>query len=124
MCVDGYVEAGTKTNVFVSANAYDSRPGRATGGNGCMDGGCAPELTRDGITADVESRWSCNPSIVPDGGLCVIEFVVEAPQDIMNVQVAFWRGDERTRTLEVRRVEFAVCRYCLVLQEPPTYVWP
>ncbi|CAM9234491.1 unnamed protein product, partial [Laminaria digitata] len=96
-CVNGYVEAGTKTNVFVSTNAYDTRPGQK---GGCMVDGCAPALTRDGIIADVQSRWSCNPSIVPDGGLCEIEFVFEEPQDVMSVQVAFWQGEERTRTLE------------------------
>lgn len=105
VCVDGYVEVGTKTNVFVSANAYDTRSGQTSGGSGCMDDGCAPALTRDGISDDVESRWSCNPSIVPDGGLCEIEYVFQAPQDIKSVQVVFWRGNERTRTLEVRPVE-------------------
>ena len=105
VCVDGYVEVGTKTNVFVSANAYDTRPGQASGSNGCMDDGCAPALSRDGNSDDVESRWSCNPSIVPGGGLCEIEFVFEAPQDVKGVQVVFWKGDERTRTLEVRCVE-------------------
>lgn len=106
VCFNGNVEAGTKTNVFVSTNAYDTRPGQASGQSGCLVNGCAPELTRDGISDDVESRWSCNPSIVSDGGLCEIEFVFEAPQDLMSVQVAFWRGEERTRTLEVCTTPF------------------
>lgn len=97
------VEAGTKTTVTASANAYDPRPGAAYGNNGCMEDGCKPALTRDGETDDTESRWSCAPSMVAGGKFCEIEFMFESPQDIVEVQVAFWKGDERTRTLEVRK---------------------
>lgn len=85
----------------MSANAYDTRPGQDKDMRGCGEHGCEPELSRDGITADAESRWSCAQEIVPDGGLCEIEFVFEDPQDIIEVQVAFWKADERDRTLEV-----------------------
>lgn len=105
-CVDptsgcALVEAGTVTTVSASANAYDVRPGAAGLAAGCMENGCAPALTRDGITDDVESRWSCAPSIVADGALCEIEFTFDTPQDIKDVQAAFLNGDELTRTLEV-----------------------
>lgn len=69
-----------------------------------MEDGCLPALTRDGISAGAESRWSCSQQLVRDGGYCAIEFTFEDPQDLMEVQVAFWWGDERTLTLEVRSI--------------------
>lgn len=100
-CVNGYVEAGTKTTVGVSANAYDTRPGADSGGAGCQDDGCTPALSRDGISTGTESRWGCAQKLVPDGEACEIEFTFEDPQDIMDVQVAFYKGEERSRTLQV-----------------------
>lgn len=98
----GYVEVGTKTTVSVTATAYDERPGQDRGDSGCGDDGCLPALAHDGIGEDdVESRWSCSKSIVSDGGQCEIEFTFGSPQDIMDVEVALWKGDERTRTLKV-----------------------
>lgn len=85
----------------MTANAYDTRPGPDGGGVGCGTDGCAPALSRDGISADAESRWSCAQTIVPDGEPCKIDFTFEDPQDIKDVQVAFYKGDERLRTLEV-----------------------
>ncbi|CAN0169681.1 unnamed protein product, partial [Laminaria digitata] len=63
--------------------------------------GCEPALTRDGVTDDDESRWSCRKDIVPDGGQCEIEFRFDTPQDLLDVQVAFYKGDERSRTLKI-----------------------
>ncbi|CAM9830288.1 unnamed protein product, partial [Ectocarpus sp. 12 AP-2014] len=60
--------------------------------------------TRDGIYTDIESRWSCATRLVPDKGPCQIEFTFAEPQNIVEIQVAFWKGDERTRTLGVRSV--------------------
>lgn len=99
---DGEVEAGTVTTIDVTASAYDLRPGGASGDVGCGETGCLPALARDGATDDDdESRWSCAKKVVADGGQCEIEFTFESPQDILDVQVAFWKGDERTRTLKV-----------------------
>lgn len=99
----GYVEAGTKTTVSVTATAWDERSGPDSGDSGCGDSGCLPELAHDGIgEEDVESRWSCSKDIVPDGGQCEIEFAFGSPQDIVDVEVDFWKGDERTRTLKVQ----------------------
>lgn len=99
----GYVEAGTKTTVSVTATAWDERSGPDSGDSGCGDSGCLPELAHDGIgEEDVESRWSCSKDIVPDGGQCEIEFAFGGPQDIVDVEVDFWKGDERTRTLKVQ----------------------
>ncbi|CAM9104677.1 unnamed protein product, partial [Hapterophycus canaliculatus] len=102
--VDGAVEVGTKTEVIVSATAYDVRPGASGGQVGCgyVGGdGCAPLNSRDGISSEVESRWSCASKIVPEGGPCQIEYTFGEPQDVVDIQVAFWKGSERTRTLEV-----------------------
>lgn len=100
---DGYyVEVGTKTSVEVTATAYDERPGQESGDVGCGADGCLPDLAHDGIGEDdVESRWSCSKEIVPGGGQCEITFAFGTPQDIMDVEVAFWKGDERSRTLKV-----------------------
>lgn len=97
----GYVEASTKTTVSVTASAYDERPGGESGGQGCGQHGCKPALAYDGISYDVESRWSCSKEIVHDEGQCEIEFTFEHPQDIVEMQVALWKGDERPRFLKV-----------------------
>ncbi|CAN0401946.1 unnamed protein product, partial [Ectocarpus fasciculatus] len=99
------VEVGTQTEVGVSATAHDVRPGSSSGEIGCGEVGglgCTATNTRDGIFSDIESRWSCATSLVPDEGPCQIEFTFAEPQNIVDIQVAFWRGNERTRTLEVR----------------------
>ena len=95
----GYVEVGTKTTVSVTATAYDERSGKDSG---CGDDGCLPALAHDGVgEEDIESRWSCSKNIVSGNGQCEIEFTFGNPQDIKDVEVAFWKGDERTRTLKV-----------------------
>ncbi|CAM9762395.1 unnamed protein product, partial [Ectocarpus fasciculatus] len=98
------VEVGTKTEVGVSATAYDVRPGSSSGDVGCGEVGglgCTAANTRDGIVSDIESRWSCATSLVPDEGPCQIEFTFAEPQDIVDIEVAFWKSNERVRTLEV-----------------------
>ncbi|CAM9891772.1 unnamed protein product, partial [Pylaiella littoralis] len=102
--VDGAVEIGTKIEVRVSATAYDARPGVSNGESGCGDvggDGCAPANSRDGISSDMESRWSCASYLVDGEGPCQIEYTFGEPQDIVDIQVAFWKENERTRTLEV-----------------------
>ncbi|CBJ34216.1 conserved unknown protein [Ectocarpus siliculosus] len=99
--VDGAVEVGTKTEVGVSSTAHDVRPG--DDGCGEVGGlGCTAANTRDGIFSEIESRWSCATKLVDDEGPCQIEFTFAEPQTIVDIQVAFWKGNERTRTLEVR----------------------
>lgn len=96
------VEAGTKTSISTTANAFDERAGAASGMSGCQLNGCEPGLTRDGVTAaDAESRWSCAAKLVPGELPCAIDFVFEDPQDIVDVEIAFYKGDDRTRTVEV-----------------------
>lgn len=95
------VEAGTKTSISTTANAFDERAGAASGMSGCQLNGCEPGLTRDGVTAaDAESRWSCAAKLVPGELPCAIDFVFEDPQDIVDVEIAFYKGDDRTRTVE------------------------
>ena len=107
-CVNNFVEAGTRTTVAVSANAYDTRPGHENNSLGCLDNGCAPVLTRDGITDDIESMWSCSQSIVPDGEFCKIEFTFASPLDVVDIQVAFPYEADSRRRLEVSSLDLAV----------------
>ncbi|CAN0206537.1 unnamed protein product [Ectocarpus sp. 12 AP-2014] len=98
------VEVGTKTEVGVSATAHDVRPGSSGDDVGCGEVGglgCTATNTRDGIVSDTESRWSCATSLVPNEGPCQIEFTFAEPQTIVDIQVAFWKGNDRTRTLGV-----------------------
>ncbi|CAN0298091.1 unnamed protein product, partial [Ectocarpus fasciculatus] len=102
--VNGAVEVGTKTEVGVSATAHDVRPGSHGGEVGCGEVGglgCAATNTRDGIYSEIESRWSCSTKLLDDEGPCQIEFTFAEPQAIEDIQVAFWKGNERTRTLLV-----------------------
>ncbi|CAM9850942.1 unnamed protein product [Ascophyllum nodosum] len=89
----GLVEAGTRTTVLVNANAFDSR----TSGTGCAPIGCVAVNTRD---SSLSSRWSCKGDLL-DGESCEITFNFEEPQDIVRMDIAFYKGTERTRLLEV-----------------------
>ncbi len=97
----GAIEVGLLTEVGVSANAYDTRAGRSYGDTGCGEDGCVPAYTRDGNASEDESRWACASKLVDGEGPCQIEYTFAEPQDIVGIQVAFWKGNERTRTLEV-----------------------
>ena len=117
--VDGAVEVGTKTEVEVTSTAHDVRPGRSSTMNGCgIEGGdgCDGALTRDGVHDDIESRWSCAPKLVTGGGACQIVYTFAEPQDIVDIQVAFRKANERVRTLQVRRFRTMVvwCRHDLI----------
>ena len=97
----GYVEVGSLTTVNVSASAYDTNPGGDSGYTGCGTDGCLPSLAHDGNSTDIESRWSCSKAITDDEGQCEITFSFGEPMDLMDVQVAFWKVEERTRWLKV-----------------------
>ncbi len=104
LTADGAVEVGTKTEVGVTATGYDERPGMSSGSVGCGEAGgdgCSPAKSRDGISSDIESRWSCASKLVEGFGPCQIEYTFAEPQDIVGMQVAFWKGNERVRTLKV-----------------------
>ena len=93
------VEAGDRTWVSVDANGYDTR----TSGSGCSPKGCVPYNTRDNdIWAN--SRWSCKGDILGssyknDG--CCITYSFEVAQDLVSMSIAFHKGNENTRTLDV-----------------------
>ena len=103
LCVDGICkvnpsvqeDASIKTTVSVSANGYDTR---SSDNGGCGDTGCLPELARDGNTTP-ESRWSCSRKL--GEGKCYLEFEFDSPQDVISMNIAFHKGDERTRKIKV-----------------------
>lgn len=85
----------------VSANAFDERADDA----GCAPDGCTAENTRDGDLTDV-SRWSCSAELVAASGgaggeECQIVYEFSEAQVVQGVAVAFWKGDTRTRTLNI-----------------------
>ncbi|CAN0457025.1 unnamed protein product, partial [Scytosiphon promiscuus] len=81
--------------VSVSANAYDTR---SSNNDGCGNTGCLPELARDSSTMP-ESRWSCSKNL--GSGNCYMEFEFDTPQDVISMNIAFHKGDERTRKIKV-----------------------
>lgn len=81
----------------MEASAFDER----TSGYGCSPGGCTAQNTRDN-SLDSNSRWSCKGDLVEgDDGICCIEYSFEEPQDIVTLGIVFYKGTERTRTLNV-----------------------
>lgn len=80
----------------MEAVAFDER----TAGSGCSPDGCTAENTRDD-SLDANSRWSCKGDLVKGGGRCCIEYSFVEPQDIVNMNIAFHKGTERTRALDV-----------------------
>eukprot|EP00903_Cladosiphon_okamuranus_P008223 g7916.t1 len=98
------VEVGTKTEVGVTATTFDIRPGMSSGmvGSGDEGGdGCARGLTRDGISSVAESRWSCAPKLVVGEEPCQTEYTFAKPQDIRDIHVASFKGNDRIHTMEV-----------------------
>ncbi|CBJ28703.1 expressed unknown protein [Ectocarpus siliculosus] len=96
------VELGAETEVSVSPTAHDGRSGSSSGEVGCGEVGglgCTATNTRDGIVSDIESTWSCATHLVPDEGPCPIMFTFAEPQNIVDIQVAFWNDNERVSTL-------------------------
>lgn len=74
---------------------YDTRT-KSKGG--CDPHGCVPENTRDQDTSD-NSRWSCKKQL--ENKQCKIKYEFDEPQDIVRLDVQFWKGDERVRKLKV-----------------------
>lgn len=94
--ISDLVDAAERTTVTVEASGFDER----TSGSGCSPDGCKPENTRDG-SLDANSRWSCRSNLVDGNGACCIEYNFDEPQDIVSVNIAFHRGTDRTRLLNV-----------------------
>ncbi|CAM9541047.1 unnamed protein product [Ascophyllum nodosum] len=87
------VDASERTSVTVSASAYDER----SSGVGCSPDGCVAANTRDN---DLSTRWSCMEDLT-DGDNCKLTLELEEPQDIVLIQIAFYKGDMRTRQVKL-----------------------
>lgn len=83
------------TDVTASANGWDTR----VGGSGCAPNGCLPSNVLDN-SIEPASRWSCQAA---SAGIDVCELTLEfdAPQDLVQMDMAFYKGDERTRSVNV-----------------------
>lgn len=90
------MDVGTKTAVSTWAWAYDTRTVDA---GGCDPSGCTPELTRDSDLAP-SSRWSCQYSI--ESKPCRLFYSFEDDPNIVTLNLAFYKGDERTRQFFVK----------------------
>ncbi|CAN0405209.1 unnamed protein product, partial [Ascophyllum nodosum] len=93
----GTVEAGTLITVTIDAPLYDTN---TADDNGCDPTGCVGEFTRDGDVTP-NSRWSCKPSLGPDGSTCSIKYSLADVVSIEALNIALYKGDERTRTIEI-----------------------
>ena len=97
--VAALVDARERTTVDVDASGYDPR----TSGSGCSPNGCIPANTRDGSRSS-NSRWSCKGDIFDssdDDEGCWIAYYIDEPQDLVEIQVAFYKGKEDKSTLKV-----------------------
>ncbi|CAM9348949.1 unnamed protein product [Discosporangium mesarthrocarpum] len=98
----GLVDAREKGNVIVenfpqNPSPYDMRKKKD---NGCNPDGCKPENTRDGKLKN-NSRWSCKYDL--EDRECFIYYSFEPPQMIKKIRVAYYKGDERVRTMVVEK---------------------
>ncbi|CAM9729785.1 unnamed protein product, partial [Pylaiella littoralis] len=89
------VDAREKTHVTQKASAYDHRSKEE---EGCDPDGCKADFTRDQDQSD-DSRWSCQEDLMDDN--CEIKYEFDEPQDIVRLDVQFYKGDERSRTLKI-----------------------
>ena len=80
--------------VSVIANGFDEKISES----GCSPNGCVPANTRDG---SLSSRWSCSESLLDDAQ-CEIIYGFDEPQAISIMRIAFYKGSESTRRLEVK----------------------
>lgn len=83
------------TGVTATANGWDAR----TIGYGCVPKGCLPANVLE-PSIDDDSRWSCLPSR-QGVEVCELIFDFDEPQDIFEIRVAMWKGDRRSRTIDV-----------------------
>lgn len=78
----------------VTDAAYDRR----TSYSGCWPNGCIPHSTRD---QNIRTRWSCKGDLLYNDEGCWIKYTFEEPQDLEIMKIAFYRGKDNTRTLNV-----------------------
>ncbi|CAM9918634.1 unnamed protein product, partial [Ectocarpus sp. 8 AP-2014] len=93
------VEASTLATVTVAAPLYDTTVTASDGG--CSPTGCIGDNTRDGDATSLESRWSCKPALGDAGSVCGITYGLGIQYQLTGLNIAMYKGDERTRTLEI-----------------------
>lgn len=84
-----------RTTVTQNANAYDPKD---SSDGGCDPAGCTADLSRDRNLGDI-SRWSCSEQL--SGSPCKITYEFDEPQDIVRLNIKFYKGDQRVRTLNL-----------------------
>lgn len=89
------VDARERTTVTVDASAYDTR---TKSDGGCNPSGCSADKSRDQNTRN-NSRWSCSEALENDQ--CTIMYQFDEPQDIVALDIQFYKGNERVRKLKV-----------------------
>ncbi|CAM9252697.1 unnamed protein product, partial [Ectocarpus sp. 12 AP-2014] len=92
------VEASTLATVTAVADLYDPS---LSAESGCDPSGCVAELTRDGDATSLESRWACKPALGDAGSECRITYGLGIQYQLSSLNIAMYKGDERTRTLEI-----------------------
>eukprot|EP00903_Cladosiphon_okamuranus_P018634 g17151.t1 len=91
------VEAGSLTTVTAESPLFDTN---LSEDNGCDPAGCVPSLTRDGDLTP-SSRWSCKPDLGTGDAACSISYNLADSLDIVGLNVAMYKGDERARTMDI-----------------------
>lgn len=86
------MDAATRTTVVVSSSAYHE--------DDCGSLGCSADLTRDSDSEDDASRWSCHYDLKDKN--CKLWYRFGEPQYLDSVELAFFRGDQRTRSFKVK----------------------
>ncbi|CAM9398222.1 unnamed protein product [Sphacelaria rigidula] len=92
------VDAGTVTTVTVDAPLYDTNLAAA---GGCDPEGCVGDLTRDGDSTNLQSRWSCKADLGSPGSTCSITYTFADPLTIEGLKIALYEGELRKRSLEI-----------------------
>ena len=83
------------TGLTASANAWDER----TDDSGCVPDSCFAGLAVDG-SIEEQSRWSCKASVsLVDA--CELTLTLEEPQDLVEMRLSLWKGDQRIRPLNI-----------------------
>lgn len=83
------------TGITASANGWDTR----TEGYGCAPSGCVADNVLDDSIEDV-SRWSCKAE-ASGVEACELTLVFDEPQDILEIRIALYKGDQRSRSVNV-----------------------
>ena len=83
------------TGITASANGWDTR----VNGAGCAPNGCVPANVLDN-SIDSKSRWSCKAAS-SNIDVCELTFKFDAPHNLVQMEMALYRGDKRTRSVNV-----------------------